>query len=68
MIVYRSDRTNAHVLKAFNANLGKELRKPILVTVVFVLAGRSASYARAGMHGPGTHGLMTPANQQSYPR
>jgi len=38
------------------------MRKLIMVTVVFVLAGLSASYARGGMHRPGTHGLMTPAN------
>ena len=38
------------------------MRKLIMVTVVFVLAGLSPSYARGGMHRPGTHGLMTPAN------
>ena len=53
-MAYRSDRTNAHELKTFNANLGKErkMRKLIIVTVVFVLAGLSASYARGWM-GPG---------------
>ena len=38
------------------------MRKLIIVTVVFVLAGVSASYARGGMHGSGMHGLMAPAN------
>lgn len=38
------------------------MRKLIMVTVVFVLAGLSASYAQGGMHGPRTHGLMTPPN------
>jgi hypothetical protein len=38
------------------------MRKLILVTAVFVLAGLSASYARGGMHGSGAHGLMAPAN------
>ena len=54
MMAYRSDRTNAHELKTFNANLGKErkMRKLIIVTVVFVLAGLSASYAQ-GCMGPG---------------
>jgi hypothetical protein len=36
--------------------------KLIVVTVMFVLAGFPASYARGGMHGPGAHGLMAPAN------
>jgi hypothetical protein len=38
------------------------MRKLILATVVFVLAGLPASYARGGMHGSGMHGLMAPAN------
>jgi hypothetical protein len=44
--------------------VGKEcmMRKVIIATVVFVLAGLPASYARGGMHGSGAHGLMAPAN------
>jgi hypothetical protein len=43
------------------------MRKLIMATVVFSLAGLSAGYARggmhgSGMHGPGMHGLMAPAN------
>jgi hypothetical protein len=43
------------------------MRKLIMATLVFSLAGLSASYARGGMHGGGMRGgemqsLMTPAN------
>ena len=38
------------------------MRKLITATMVFVLAGLSASYARGGMHGSGMYGLMAPAN------
>jgi hypothetical protein len=38
------------------------MRKLIIATVVFVLAGLSASYARGGMHGPAADRLMAPAN------
>jgi hypothetical protein len=38
------------------------MRKLIMATVVFVGFGLSASYARGGMHGSGTHGLMAPVN------
>ena len=43
------------------------MRKLIIATLVFSLAGLSASYARGGMHGGGMHGmgmqgLMAPAN------
>ena len=43
------------------------MRKLIIATLVFLLAGLSASYARGGMHGGGMHGggmpgLMAPAN------
>ena len=43
------------------------MRKLIIATVVFVLAGLSAADARGGMHGSGMHGsgmpgLMAPAN------
>ena len=43
------------------------MRKLITATMIFVLAGISASYARGGMHGGGMHGLgphalMAPAN------
>ena len=43
------------------------MRKLIIATVVFSLAGLSAGYARggmhgSGMHGSGMHGLMAPAN------
>ena len=43
------------------------MRKLIIATLVFLLAGLSASYARGGMHGSGMHdsrmpGLMAPAN------
>jgi len=48
---------------------GKEcmMRKLIIATMIFVLAGLSASYARGGMHGGsmqalGSHALMSPAN------
>jgi hypothetical protein len=41
------------------------MRKLIMATIVFVLAGLSASYARGGMHEggmAGMHTLMAPAN------
>ena len=43
------------------------MRKLIIATLVFLLAGLSASYARGGMHGRGMRGgemqgLMAPAN------
>jgi hypothetical protein len=43
------------------------MRKLIIATMIFVLAGVSGSYARGGMHGGGMHGLgshalMGPAN------
>jgi hypothetical protein len=43
------------------------MRKLIIATLMFSLAGLSASYARGGMHGGGIHGmgmqgLMAPAN------
>ena|ERR1700704_6422582 len=43
------------------------MRKLIIATTVFVLAGLSAADARggmhgSGMHGSGMHGLMAPAN------
>jgi hypothetical protein len=48
------------------------MRKLIIATVVFTLAGLSAGYARGGMHGSGMHGsgmhgaamhgLMAPAD------
>jgi hypothetical protein len=43
------------------------MRKLIIATAVFVLAGLSAADARGGMHGggmhgSGMHGLMAPAN------
>jgi hypothetical protein len=39
------------------------MRKLIIATTVFVLAGLPAAYARGGMHGSGMmHGLMAPAN------
>jgi hypothetical protein len=45
----------------------RNMRKLIIATLVFFLAGLSASYARGGMHGGGMHGggtpgLMAPAN------
>ncbi len=54
------------------------MRKLIIATVVFVLAGPAASYARggmggmggmhgSGMHGSGMHGLMAPANPSVPP-
>jgi hypothetical protein len=38
------------------------MRKFIMATLVFMLAGLSAAYARGGMHGSGMHALMAPAN------
>ena len=43
------------------------MRKLVIATIVFSLAGLSTSYARGGMHGSGMHGsgmqgLMAPAN------
>jgi len=43
------------------------MRKLIIATVVFSLAGLSAGYARGGMHGSGMHGLMAPANPSVPP-
>lgn len=39
-----------------------KMRKLVIATVVFVLTGLPASYARGSMHGFGSHGLMAPAN------
>ena len=38
------------------------MRKLVIATLVFLLAGLSASYARGGMHESGMHALMAPAN------
>jgi hypothetical protein len=38
------------------------MQKLIITTLVILLAGPAASYARGGMHGGGMHGLMAPAN------
>jgi hypothetical protein len=38
------------------------MRKLVVATMVFILAGISATYARGGMHGSGMRGLMAPAN------
>ena len=38
------------------------MRKLIVAITIFVLAGLSASHARGGMHGLGSHSLMGPAN------
>jgi len=48
------------------------MRKLIIATLVFSLAGLSASYARGGMHGGGMRrgemqGLMAPANPSVPP-
>ena len=43
------------------------MRKLVTMTVVFVLAGLSASYARGGMHGLGEQRLMVPANPTVLP-
>jgi hypothetical protein len=48
------------------------MRKLIIATTVFVLAGFSAANARGGMHGSGMHGsgmqgLMAPANPSVPP-
>jgi hypothetical protein len=43
------------------------MRKLIIVIVVSVIAGFSASYARGGMHGMEAHGLMAPANPSVPP-
>jgi len=61
-------------VEAFQCQPCKErnMRKLIIATLVFLLAGLSASYGRGGMHGGGMHGegmpggemqgLMAPAN------
>ena len=66
-------RINRHV-EAFQCQPRQErnMRKLIIATLVFLLAGLSASYGRGGMHGGGMHGegmrggemqgLMAPAN------
>jgi hypothetical protein len=48
------------------------MRKFIIATAVFVLAGLSAAEARGGMHGSamhgsGMHGMMAPANPSVPP-
>jgi hypothetical protein len=43
------------------------MRKLIVLTVMLLLAGPSASYARGGMHGHGASGLMAPANPSVPP-
>jgi hypothetical protein len=48
------------------------MRKLIIATVVFILAGLSMADARGGMHGTGMHGsgmhaLMAPANPSVPP-
>src|SRR5258707_9336845 len=60
----------AWVETVFGASFSKEskMRKFIIMTVVFTLAGLSASYARGGgMHGHGAGGLMAPANPSVPP-
>jgi hypothetical protein len=49
---------------------GKEckIRKLVTMTVVFVLAGLSASCARGGMHGLGEQRLMAPRIQPCHLR
>jgi len=44
------------------------MRKLVTMTVVFVLAGLSASYARGGMHGLGEQRLMAPRIQPCHLR
>jgi hypothetical protein len=39
-----------------------KMRKLIIMTAIFVLAGLSTGNARGGMHGHGASGLMAPAN------
>jgi hypothetical protein len=41
------------------------MRRLIIVTLLFTLAGLSASYARGGMHGHSAGGLTAPANRAS---
>jgi hypothetical protein len=43
------------------------MRKLIIMTLLFTLAGLSASQARGGMHGHGASGLMAPANPSVPP-
>jgi hypothetical protein len=59
-----TNRLQYYLVERRGADFSKEckMRKLILATVVLVLAGFSASYARGGMHGSGMHGLMAPAN------
>ena len=38
------------------------MRKLIVATMVFFIAGLPASFARGGMHGSGMHGMTAPAN------
>jgi len=38
------------------------MRKLIITTAIFLLAGLSTAYARGGMHGHGASALMAPAN------
>jgi hypothetical protein len=62
-------RSQKQVRRTHDANRSKErkMRKLIVVTMVFFIAGLPASFARGGMHGSGMHspgmlGLMAPAN------
>jgi hypothetical protein len=43
------------------------MRKLIVLTAMFLLAGLSAGYARGGMHGHAASGLMAPANPSVPP-
>jgi hypothetical protein len=43
------------------------MRKLIILTAIFVLAGLATGYARGGMHGHGASGLMAPANPSVPP-
>jgi hypothetical protein len=43
------------------------MRRLIIVTLLFTLAGLSASYARGGMHGHSAGGLTAPANPSVPP-
>lgn len=64
-----ADRVNRRV-EAFQCQPCKErnMRKLILATLVVLLAGLSASYARGGMHSfGGARGLMAPANSTVPP-
>src|SRR5437660_9294602 len=61
-----TDCMNRAALNHFDG-MERKMRKLMITTVILVLAGGSANYARGGMHGLGEQRLMVPANPTVLP-